>query len=156
MINLSNLDNSKLEIKNKKGAATISRSLILLNDFKIKGPGEYDIADIACDVTALDGHINALIEFEMILFGVIDAVSSPDTLNEDFTKVSVLILFVDSKDDLTKAASLVGQIEPQLVFYCSSDPQILQSIPTIEKTPSPFKLSRNDLVFEATRHIVLE
>lgn len=143
-------------LKTKNTQVNITRSQIEIGNFKISSPGEYDLADVSCDVQNLDGHINSLIESEMILLGALDAKVDLEDLSEDFTKVSVLLLFIDSASDIKSASSLVSSIEPQLVFYLSHEEIDFKKESSIETVPSPYKISKNELVYEGTRHLVFE
>ena len=143
-------------LKTKNSQVNITRSKIEIGDFKISGPGEYDLSDVSCDVQSLDGHINSLIESEMILLGALDAKVDIEDLSEDFTKVSVLLLFIDNVNDIKLASSLVSKVEPQLVFYLSQEKIDSKVESSIETIPSPFKISKNELVYEGTRHLVFE
>jgi len=142
-------------IKTKQSNVEVTRSKILIGDFEISSPGEFDVSGTSCDVQSIDGHLNSLIESEFILMGALDAKISPDSLSEDYTKIAILLLFIDKPEDFKKGADLVGRLEPQLVFYTSSDEKSL-SDNNFEKIGSSYKISKNDLVFEGTRHLVLE
>lgn len=147
---------SAFSLKTKTTTVEINRQLISIGNFTIDSPGEYDVAGVACDVQEIDNHLSALIDAETILFGALDASFEPNDLTEDFAHVSVLFLFINQLEDLTKGANLVSQVEPRLVFYHVNDLVILSQIIKLERLPSPFKVNKQDLVYEGTRHVFLE
>lgn len=153
---LKNQSGDGFILKTKNTQIIILRNLIEVGDFKITSPGEYDVAQISCDVQSLGENINSLIELEMILVGALDASINSEDLAEDFTKVSILLMFIDSTNDFKSASTLVSKIEPQLVFYLSKEKIESKVEPSIEVAPSPYKISKNELVYEGTRHLIFE
>ena len=153
---LKNSASDGFALKTKNSQVNILRTQIEIGNFKISSPGEYDLSDVSCDVQSLDGHIVSLLESEMILIGTLDAKVDIEDLSEDFTKVSILLLFIDSAQDIKSAANLVSKIEPQLVFYLSKEKTDSKIDQSIEVVPSPYKVSRNELVYEGTRHLIFE
>lgn len=155
MIISKNLTGSGFSIKTKTASVEVSRKNIKINGFEITSPGEYDLSGCSCDVLKIDGHIHALLEAEMILLGALDANFCADELSEDFTQVSVLLLFLDDEKDLKSGTGIVGRIEPQFVCYFCPNGANLSTITGLE-TVDNLKISKNDLLFEGSRHILLK
>lgn len=151
---LKNQSGDGFILKTKNTQVTALRNLIEVGDFKIANPGEYDVAQVSCDVQNLGENINSLIELEMILVGVLDANIHSEDLAEDFTKVSILLMFINNTGDFKSASTLVSKIEPQLVFYLSKEKIESKIESSIEVVPSPYKISKNELVNEGISHLI--
>ena len=133
----------------------MSKNQILVNDLVINQAGEYDASGVACEVLEINQQIKVLIETENILFGVVNADTNVEQLPEDYTKVSILFLFVDKTEDLKAAEMIVAKIEPQLVIYTPEKEVALDQLANLEKVKS-YKVNKNDLLAEGTKSIYLE
>lgn len=147
---------SGFEIRLKDLCIQINRHLLKINDFLIDEPGEYDINGAMAQVIHLNEKVNILLDVENILIGILNPRANQEELSEDFSKVAILLFFIDQANDLDSATNLVGRIEPQLVFYTSPETISLNQEVQFEKISSNFKVSKNDLLVEGTRNIIFE
>lgn len=148
-------NNQGIEVKTKQALVSIGKNQIVINDLVINQPGEYDASGVACEVSEIGTKIKALAETENILIGVLNAQTDLEILSEDYTKVSLLFLFIEKSEDLKTAEIVVAKIEPQIVFYSGNTEVDLSQLENLEKSQS-YKVSKNDLFFEGTKSIYLE
>lgn len=141
------------QIKTKNDLVTIDASAVKINNYLINQPGEYDVSGVTVNASNIQEEIKAILGLENFFIAVLGSKHLEDQLSEEFNKVSILLLLLQTEADIKKAENVVAQTEPRLVFYSAGPGVNLSQIPALEVISGNYKVSQNDLNFDGTRHL---
>ncbi|KKP88750.1 MAG: hypothetical protein UR93_C0009G0038 [Berkelbacteria bacterium GW2011_GWA2_35_9] len=143
----------KLIVKNKNSAVKFISESVKINDFKLPGPGEYEVGGILAYGLSEGGYVFKDDEFG---FGYLDGINKvlDEKKLEDLPDVE--ILFVNFSDDnkISATEKNIKIFDPRIVIAFGDGDKIETNIANIgryEEIEGVLKLKKSDLPFEGQK-----
>lgn len=143
--------NGDLQIKTKTETVTIG-SGIRIGTKEIPGPGEYDIASIQCEGTALDGAVAYFIRTEELVVTYLTGLDGAASKLDDASDTSILVADIRSNDTPEAAKAIIKAMEPFYVFLigAGATQEFIAKLDIPQSEESILKVTRAGLPLEGT------
>lgn len=113
IINFASRD--KLNIKSKNSTITLDKKIVI-DDFSINGPGEYDVDGIQIEAQPLKAGLASFVYVEDMVITHITSLEQELTKIKGVSDTNILIVDLKSNDTVDKLKPIIKSLEPSYIY----------------------------------------
>ena len=148
-MNISYQANGTVSVNTKNQVINLG-SEVKIGSYTVPGAGEYDVAAIQCEVTALSRGLAYFIHTEDLTVTLLSVINPEVAKLDDAASTNILVVYVRSDDQPEALKPILKILEPSYVFLLGASPEFRLSLGLPDYEGTTLKVTRSGLPLEGT------